>query len=79
MERYTTLDWVSWGLTTVGALNWGLIGLAGFNLVSTVFGRGTLLERLVYSLVGLASGWSITRFIQYATAPRPMARIEMGR
>ena len=41
-------------LTIVGALNWGLIGLLDFNLVSTIFGNGTMLERLIYILVGIA-------------------------
>ena len=41
-------------LTIVGALNWGLIGLLDFNLVSTIFGSGTMLERLIYILVGIA-------------------------
>lgn len=41
-------------LTIVGALNWGLIGLLDFNLVSTIFGSGTMLEKLIYILVGIA-------------------------
>lgn len=41
-------------LTIVGAINWGLIGLLDFNLVSTIFGNGTMLERLIYILVGIA-------------------------
>ena len=41
-------------LTIVGAINWGLIGLFDFNLVSTIFGNGSILERIVYILVGIA-------------------------
>ncbi|MBR3208969.1 MAG: DUF378 domain-containing protein [Bacilli bacterium] len=41
-------------LTIIGALNWGLIGAIDFNLVSAIFGSGTLLERTIYILVGLA-------------------------
>ena len=41
-------------LTIVGALNWGLIGALDFNLVATLFGNGTLLERAIYILVGVA-------------------------
>ena len=40
-------------LTIVGALNWGMVGLLDFNLVSALFGEGTVLTRLVYSLVGI--------------------------
>ena len=41
-------------LTIVGALNWGLIGLFNFNLVTTLFGEGTLVTNIVYILVGIA-------------------------
>lgn len=41
-------------LTIIGALNWGLIGLFDFNLVSTLFGTGTMFEKLIYILVGIA-------------------------
>ena len=41
-------------LTIIGAINWGLIGLFDFNLVSFLFGEMTMLSRIVYSLVGIA-------------------------
>lgn len=42
-------------LLIVGGLNWGLVGLLGFDLVATIFGDMSLLSRIVYSLVGLAA------------------------
>lgn len=39
----------------IGALNWGLIGIFGFDLVAAIFGPMTLLSRLIYSLVGLSA------------------------
>ena len=41
-------------LVIVGALNWGLVGLFQFNLVSAIFGTVSWLERLVYVVVGLS-------------------------
>ena len=41
-------------LTIIGAINWGLIGIFDFNLVATIFGDGTTLSRIIYSLVGIA-------------------------
>ncbi len=41
----------------IGALNWGLVGLFGINLVSTLFGAGSVLERVVYILIGLGGLW----------------------
>ena len=42
-------------LVLVGALNWGLIGLFGFDLVAALFGEMSVLSRIVYSLVGLSA------------------------
>lgn len=39
--------------TIIGALNWGLIGLFDFNLVTALFQEGSLLTRLVYIIVGI--------------------------
>lgn len=41
-------------LVIIGAINWGLIGLFGFNLVGKVFGDFSLVSRIVYILVGVA-------------------------
>ena len=54
VEKMETLQKICLVLTIVGALNWGLIGILDFNLVSTIFGSGTMLEKLIYILVGLA-------------------------
>ena len=48
-----TLQKICLVLTIVGALNWGLIGLLDFNLVATIFGSGSILEKLIYILVGI--------------------------
>lgn len=49
----TVVDWIALVLVTVGALNWGLVGLFDYNLVSTLFGTETL-ATIVYSLVGVS-------------------------
>ena len=41
-------------LAIIGALNWGLIGLNGTNLVEQVLGAGSAATRVVYILVGLS-------------------------
>jgi uncharacterized membrane protein YuzA (DUF378 family) len=46
-------------LVLVGALNWGLVALAEFDLVATIFGmefgETNGLTRVVYGLVGLSA------------------------
>ena len=49
-----TLQKICLGLTIIGAIVWGLIGVFDFNLVATIFGEGSLLSRIIYSLVGIA-------------------------
>ncbi len=49
-----TLQKICLGLTIVGAINWGLVGLFNFNLVEAIFGVDALLTKLIYSFVGLA-------------------------
>ena len=46
-------------LVIIGALNWLLVGLIKWNLVTALFGGWPLLERIVYILVGLAGLYSI--------------------
>ncbi len=43
----------------IGAVNWGLIGLLDFNLVTFLFGVDTMLTNLVYILVGICGLLSI--------------------
>ena len=50
-----SLYWVTLILLVVGGLNWLLVGLVDFDLVAAIFGRMTLLSRLVYVLVGLSA------------------------
>ena len=42
-------------LLVVGGLNWGLVGLFGFDLVATLFGDMSGLSRVVYLLVGVSA------------------------
>lgn len=46
---------VSWVLVLVGALNWGLVGGFGFNLVNALLGSWPVVEKVVYILVGLSA------------------------
>lgn len=42
-------------LLVMGGINWGLVGLFGFNIIEAVFGSVSWLERLIYVLVGAAA------------------------
>lgn len=49
-------------ITIIGAINWGLIGLFDFNLVSFLFGVGSIITRIIYILVGICGIYLLTFF-----------------
>jgi uncharacterized protein len=57
------LDWLAATLVLVGGLNWGLVGVAKFDLVAWIFGlefgETNAATRVVYGLVGLAAVYGI--------------------
>ncbi len=50
-----TLAVIAMVLLIVGGLNWGLVGLFGFDLVAALFGEVSVLSRIVYVLVGVSA------------------------
>ena len=59
MVRLNGIDWAALILATIGAINWGLVGLFGLNLVNAIFGGVPFLESLIYIIVGLAGLWLV--------------------
>ena len=55
------LDKIALTLVVIGAVNWGSIGLFGFDIVGFLFG-GTysLLSRIIFTIVGIAGLWAIS-------------------
>lgn len=48
-------------LVTIGALNWGTIGLFKFDVVAWIFGgQAAIVSRIIYVLVALAGIWCIS-------------------
>ena len=55
------MDKLALTLAIIGSLNWGIIGLFGFDAVAVLFGgQMALISRIIYALVGLAGLWCIT-------------------
>jgi uncharacterized membrane protein YuzA (DUF378 family) len=59
------MDIVSAALLIIGGLNWGLVAVANFDLVATIFGldfgQTNVATRIVYGLVGLAAVYQLTQ------------------
>ena len=51
-------------LMIVGALNWLLVGVFNFNLVSWIFGASSVISAILYVLVGLGGIWGIVMLFQ---------------
>lgn len=63
------LDAVVLLLVIVGGINWGLVGLFEFNLVDGLFGEGSALARVVYTLVGLAALYKLAQWVVRLSKP----------
>ena len=55
------IDKIALILVIIGALNWGSIGLFGFDIVGWIFGgQLAIVSRIIFTLVGLAGLWSLS-------------------
>ena len=55
------MDTLALILSIVGSINWGLVGIFQFDLVSWIFGgQDAVLSRIVYSVIALAGLWCIS-------------------
>jgi hypothetical protein len=68
------LDLIAAALVLVGGLNWGLVGVARFDLVAWIFGMDfgetSVASRIVYSLVGLAAVYGVVSLATSVRRPR---------
>ncbi len=52
-------------LVIIGAINWGSIGIFGFDIVAAICGgQLSILSRIIFTIVGLAGLWSISFFFK---------------
>jgi hypothetical protein len=71
MEQRPVIDWIAYILVVIGALNWLLVGLNSFSVVSydwdlvaLIFGGVAWLAAIVYILVGLAGLWVLIKLFK---------------
>ena len=50
---------VAYVLTAIGAINWGLVGVADFNLVAYLLGSVPAIEKTIYVVVGLSGAYCL--------------------
>jgi len=70
----TPLDRLALVLVIIGALNWLLVGIANYDIVTMIFGgnlfQGTqsIFSRIIFTLVGIAGLYSITLLFRESPA-----------
>ena len=52
-------NWIAFVILLIGGINWGLVGIFNFNLVSWIFGGYNAGSIIVYILVLLSAIWLI--------------------
>ncbi|MGN0692423.1 MAG: DUF378 domain-containing protein [Oscillospiraceae bacterium] len=64
------MEKIALALMIIGGLNWGLVGIFEFDLVAWLFGGSvSLISRIVYVLIALASIWGITMLFSGSDEP----------
>lgn len=62
------LDKIALVLAIIGGLNWGSIGIFGFDVVAALFGgSASVLSRILYILICISAIWCITLFFRENT------------
>ena len=56
-KTMSTWAWVSYILVIIGAINWGLFGSLGYDLVDSIFVAESTMATVIYTLIGLAGLW----------------------
>lgn len=69
------MDKTALTLAIIGCINWGLVGIFKFDLVSWIFGGQTAgLSRVIYTIVGLAGIWCISLLFRDLSDDMPTSR-----
>jgi len=62
--KMSAMDWIAYVLVVIGGLNWGLVGFFNYNLVDSITGgAGSMIGRVIYGIVGLATIYMIGMFM----------------
>ena len=63
MLKLDKLGWAALILMIIGALNWGLVGMFGFDFLEALFGEASMISRIMYMVTGLAGIYVILEVV----------------
>lgn len=55
-----SIDYIVLVLVIIGAINWGLVGFFGLDLVAFLFGSMSVLSRIIYAVIGICGLYAIS-------------------
>ncbi|MFY9199216.1 MAG: DUF378 domain-containing protein [Acutalibacteraceae bacterium] len=71
------LDRISLLLVTIGAINWGSIGLFQFDVIAWLFGgQDAIISRIIYTVVALAGVWCLSLLFKPSDVLEPSRQRE---
>ncbi len=73
--RMNGLDWVAYVLVIIGGVNWGLVGIFDFNLVTELFGTDSALSNIIFALVGLSALYLLYTGMKLAQRNKNIAQL----
>ncbi len=65
VDELNPVDEVAGAVLALGALNWGLVGLANFDVIRAALGRSAA-TRAAYGVVGASAAYALVRGRQLA-------------
>ena len=63
MLKLDKLGWAALVVVIAGALNWGLVGMFGFDFLEALFGEASMISRILYMVTGLAGIYAILEVV----------------
>ena len=54
------IDYIVLVLVIIGAINWGLVGFFGLDLIAFLFGSMSVLSRIIYAVIGICGLYAIS-------------------
>lgn len=63
-KKMKHLDLIAMVLLVIGGINWGLVGIFNYNVVTSLLGDASMMTKVVYGLVGLCGLYEGFQFIQ---------------
>lgn len=62
--KMKNLELIAFVLLLIGGINWGLVGMFNYNVVTTLLGDGTTMTKVVYGMVGLGALYEAVKFFR---------------